>query len=323
MAKLQELNSQLTKESRAHAHATYEEALALSPDDYCLRENFAQFLDETGVLANAPVQEQKVSELLPQNPMTPCIIGRLLVRMGHLDDAEKSFLRALAIRSDYVLALNEMGVMLANQQKTSEAAKYFARVLKIDPGSVDAYQNWGFMEQNLGNWNQAITHYHAAADHQPNGPADHFYHAATLLMQLRGSESVDYFSAAVHMNPNFWQARYLLGIELAAEGKIEEAQAQFSAAVSIRPDFARAHLNHGIVLVKLGKPDEALQEFQTTLQPQSGGHGSAAKSPSGSGEYSGANHAEPVKAYSLPVGIFRITVAEPRQPSAGPVMWEL
>src|SRR4029077_18882633 len=97
-----ELSSQMTEQARKQSRAGYEEALALSPDDYCLRENFAQFLDQTGDLAEAPAQEQQVSELLPQNPMTPCIVGRLLVRLGNGGEAEKSFLRALAIRSDYV-----------------------------------------------------------------------------------------------------------------------------------------------------------------------------------------------------------------------------
>jgi len=266
MAKLQELNSQMTEQTRAQSRAMYEEALAVNPNDYCLRENFAQFLDETGDLADAPAEEQKVSELLPQNPMTPCIIGRLLVRLGDPDGAEKSFLRALAIRKDYVLALNEMGVIRANQRKTAEAAKYFARALKMDPGSVDAYQNWGFMEQNQGNWSQALDHYHAAANGQPNGPADYFYHAVTSVAVLRRDDALQYFNAAVQMNPNFWQARYLFGNELASEGRMEEALAQFSLVVRIRPDFAAGHLSAGLLLSKSGKLDEALKEFQITLR---------------------------------------------------------
>ncbi len=266
MAKLKELGSQLTQETRAQSRATYEESLALAPDDYCLRENFAQFLDQTGDLADAPSEEKRVSELLPQNPMTPCILGRLYVRLGNFSEAEKSFLQALSIRRNYAPALSELGTLMANQQKTAEAARYFARALKMNPGDVDTYLNWGFMEQNQGNWNVAMTHYHDAADRQPNGPADYFYHAVDLLMNRRGSETMDYFNAAVGMNPNFWQARYLFGSELAAEGRIEEAQAQFSAAVRIRPDFARAHLENGVGLAKLGKLDEALREFQTAVQ---------------------------------------------------------
>jgi tetratricopeptide (TPR) repeat protein len=266
MAKLQELSSQMTEQTRAQSRATYEEALALSPNDYCLRENFAQFLDEIGDLAQAPAQEQKVGELLPHNPMTPCIIGRLLVRLGNTDGAEKSFLRALAIRKDYVAALNEMGVLLANQQKTAEAARYFAGALGTDPGSVDAYQNRGFLQQNEGNWNQAISDYHAAADHQPNGPVDYLYHAVILAAEHQRNEAFEYFNAAVRLNPNFWQARYLFGNELASDGKIEEAQAQFSEVVRTRPDFAPGHLNDGLALANSGKLDEALKEFQITLR---------------------------------------------------------
>ena len=264
--KLKELNSQATEENRKQSRVAYEEALALSPEDYCLRENFAQFLDQTGDLAEAPGQEQRVSDLLPLNPMTPCIIGRLFVRLGNGGEAEKSFLRALAIRSDFVPALNEMGMLLANQRKTTEAANYFARSLKMDPGSVVAYLNWGFMEQNEEKWNEAIRHYQAAANHQTNGPADYFYRAVSLVAQRHGQEALDYFNAAVHMDPNFWQARYLFAGELASEGKIEEAQAQFSAVVRSRPDFAPGHLNHGLALTKLGKPDEALKEFQIALR---------------------------------------------------------
>ena len=78
------------------ARATYEAALALTPNDYFLRENFAQFLDESGDPADAPGQEQQVSDLLPQNPVTPCIIGRLYIRLGNPGEAEKNFLRSLA-----------------------------------------------------------------------------------------------------------------------------------------------------------------------------------------------------------------------------------
>ena len=266
MAKLQELNSQMTEDGRKQSRAIYEESLALTPGDYFLRENFAQFLDESGDLADAPAQEQQVSELLPQNPMTPCIIGRLLVRLGNTDGAEKCFSRALAIRSDYPAALNELGLILANQQKTAEAAGFFKRAIQADPGNFETYLNWGFMEQSDGKLEQAMAHYHTAANLQPNGPAAHFYQAVALAAELRNDDSINYFHNAIWLNPNFWQARYLLGAELADAGKIEEAQAQFSEAVRIRPDFDRAHLNNGVALAKLGKLDEALKEFQITVQ---------------------------------------------------------
>jgi tetratricopeptide (TPR) repeat protein len=110
-----------------------------------------------------------------------------------------------------------------------------------------------------------MSHYQAAANHQPNGPADYLYRAVSLIPGHQGGEALDDLNAAVQMDPNFWQARYLFGGELAAEGRTEEAQTQFSGVVRIRPDFAPGHLNDGLVLAKSGKLEEALKEFQTTL----------------------------------------------------------
>ncbi len=266
VAKLRELNSQLTDQNRAASRAMYQESLALSPDDYCLRENFAQFLDETGDLAAAPEQEQKVSELLPQNPMTPCIVGRLLVRLGDDAGAEKSFSRALAVRGDYAPALIEMGMLMANQQKKVEAARYFARALMSDPASVEANLDWGFMAQNAGNWEQAMVRYRAAADGQSHGPADFFYRAVALTAGHRGGEAFDYFNTAVRLNPNFWQARDSFGAALLAMGRVGDAQAQFSQVVRIRPDFAPGHLHAALSLEKSGDLDAALKELQTALR---------------------------------------------------------
>ena len=266
MAKLKELNSQMTDDARERARATYIEALKLAPDDYLLRENFSQFLDQTGDWGEAIKQEQQVCGLLPGFPEAYYKAGALLVREGKASDAADCFSNALAIQSDYAPALNDLGLIFANQLKTAEAARLFTRVLRINPGYVETYLDWGFMEQGEGEVDQAMGHYQKAADLQPNGPAAYFNQAVRLAAERRRDESITCFRNAIWMNPKFWQARYLLGGELAASEKIEEAQMQFSAVVSLRPDLAPAHLNDGVALAELGKLDEALKEFQMTLQ---------------------------------------------------------
>ena len=101
--------------------------LALNPDDYYLRENFAQFLDQTGDLAEAPragATGQRIAAAEPHDSLHHWpVAGPVGERPAKL---KNPFLRALAIRSDYVPALNELGLLLANQQKTAEAARYFS-----------------------------------------------------------------------------------------------------------------------------------------------------------------------------------------------------
>ena len=262
MAKLKELNSQKNEKTRDQARVMYKDALALAPEDSFLHGNFALFLDQTGDMAEAIKEQRLVGELLPQTPAAPYKIGLLLVRQGNTVEAEKNFSQALAVRSDYVPALTELALIMANRQETAAAVKCLNRVIRLNPGYLDAYLNLGFIEHCDGKLDEAETHYRAAADLQPAGPAGYFYQA----VGHQQNEAISYFRAAVWMNPAFWQARYLLGMELAAEGQIEEAQTQFSEVVRIRPDFARAHLNFGLGLASQGKLHEALKEFQITLQ---------------------------------------------------------
>jgi tetratricopeptide (TPR) repeat protein len=266
MATLKELGGQMNGQSREQSRALYRDAVARAPDDYILHENFAQFLSQIDNLPDAIKQERQFSDLLPQTPVGPFKIGSLLVRQGNVGEAQKSFSQALALRRDYLPALNEMGLILANQMKTAEAVRYFSEALRINPGFFEAYIGWGFMEQGEGKMEQAVAHYRQAAELQPKGPAAYFYQAILLAMQHQSKDAITQFQAAVWMNPQFWQAHYLLGVELAGQNKVGEAQAQFSEVTRQRPDFAKAHQNYAVALARQGKLEEAVKEFQVTLQ---------------------------------------------------------
>ena len=266
MAKLKDLSSQMNELTSKQARSMYQQAVESTPEDYFLHENFAQFLSEIGDLTAAITEEQQVGELLPQTPIAPYRIGSLFVMQGNIPEAEKSFLRVLAVRRDYVPALNELGLIAALRHDKAGAVKYFTQAIQLNPGYFETYLNWGFMEQYDGKWDQAAEHYRKAADLQSAGPASYFYQGVTLARAHRGNEAVKFLRGAVWANPKFWQARYILGMELVAAGNVAEAETQFSEVVRIRPDFARAHLNYGVALAKQRKLDDAMVQFKAALQ---------------------------------------------------------
>jgi tetratricopeptide (TPR) repeat protein len=265
MARLQQIQSQMSPDDQRQSKAMYDAAVAASPEDPQLRGNYAQFLGEIGDWENAIREQTAVCGLLPDFPAPFCKAGVLLVRQGKDSLAIEQFSRALALRRDYVPALNEMGLILASEQKTAGAGACFTNALRENPGYVETYLNLGFMEQSEGKLDAAMARYREAANLQTNGPAAYFNQAVALAAGHRRNEAVELFRAAVYMNPSFWQARYLLGVELTAAEKNPEAQEQFAEVVRFRPDFARAHLNLGVTLAKQGKLDDALGEFKTTL----------------------------------------------------------
>ncbi len=266
-AESNEINSRMNTQSPEQARDLYQQALALAPEDNLLHANFAQFLEAGGYLTEAIDQVQRVHQLLPQIAGPYFYLGTLLVRTGRTGEAAGYFARAIALQGDYYpQALNEQGLILANQREPAKATAYFMRALRADPDDVDAYLNLGFLELSQRNLDRALIYYRQAAQLQPQGPADFFSRAVAQAGLGRHREAIDYFRTLLPYAPELWQARYLFGVELATQADMEDAQAQFAEVIRYRPDYAPAHLDLAVILARQGKPDQALEEFRTVLR---------------------------------------------------------
>lgn len=264
--KIGELTARLDSEPPDQTRRLYQQALALAPADNFLHQNFAQFLGAMGDLAQATVEAQHVCELLPQRPAQYYDIGNLLIIQGRIDDAEESYLRALALQKDFAHALNGLGLIRENEQKTGDALACFKQARRANPDDPQTYLLLGFLEQDRGNLKQASIYYQNAARLQPQGMAEYFSEAVDASALGDRGRAIEAFGMVIQLDPACWQAHYLLGLEFVADGKFDEARKQFSVAVGYRPDFAPAHLNLGILLAKQEKTEQALTEFRDTLQ---------------------------------------------------------
>jgi len=265
-AKLAEAKSAMNTQTPEQSQQMYEQALALSPDDYFLHGNFERFLEKRGNLRQAIVEAKRCCELAPQLSGGYYYVGTLLVRAGKISEASNYFSQTLTIRSDRADAQNAIAEILANQQKITEAMDWFKRAIRANPDYVETYINLGFLQQNQEKNDAAMANYRKAASLEPNGPADYFNRANIAANSYQCDEAIACWFAAVQTKPDFWQAHYQLAIQLASKGEIEEAEKQFSEALHYRPDFVEAHLDFGTILARHGKPDQALAEFKAALK---------------------------------------------------------
>jgi tetratricopeptide (TPR) repeat protein len=265
-AKWAETKSLMNTQSPEQARQTYEQALALAPNDSFLHLNFVAFLEKCEFTTQAIVEAKRCCELVSEKPELYFHTGTLLVRAGKPAEAADYFSHALAIRSDYVEAQNEMGEILANQQKPAEATDWFKRAIGSNPGYAESYISLGFLQQNQGESGAAMASYQQAANLEPEGPADYFNRANVAASRYQWDEAIACLRAAVKAKPEFWQAHYQLGVQLAGNGETEDAEKQFMEAIRYRPDFTEARLDLGTALATQGKLDRALAEFHTVLQ---------------------------------------------------------
>jgi len=237
-AKLGEARSRMSSQTPEEARQMYERALALAPEDNLLHGNFEQFLEAGGNISQAIAEAERLCDLVPHLAGPYYYTGILLVRQGRTHEAEESFARALAVRSNYAQVHNELGLIRAGQGRTAEAAACFGRARRADPTCAETYLNLGFLEQRQGKGDEAMAYYEEAARLQPQGPADYFHRAVTLAAAHRSAEAIECFRILLEHEPAFWQAHFLLGTELAAASRDKEAQAEFAQVLHYRPDHA-------------------------------------------------------------------------------------
>lgn len=280
----------------------YRAALALSPEDWMLRENFGRLLESIGDRKGAIEQWGQVAEELPEEPEGYFHLGNLAFEGGALGQARGDFRRALKLRPGAVEALSGLGLVLAAQGQTNDALAQFDSALKLDPrfsaarvnravvlancgdlaGAISEYQtvlkwetnsvaariNLAKLYFNQGKASEAIALYTKALELKPDNAIAQFDLGNALSAQGRHEEALAHYASAVACDPGFVDAQYNLAVEQARFGKISEAVTHFAEAVRLRPGAADLHFNYGVALAKMQRFNDAAHEFEETLKLQ-------------------------------------------------------
>lgn len=229
---LSSVRSQMNSNEAVTARTTYRRALQERPDDFILHGNFARLLEETGDPSGAVAEWERVCALLPYHFGPDFYYGKLLARLGRLDEAERRFARTLQIRPDTVEVLDELGLVLIRKRKTPDALAQFNKAIALQPNNARLY----------------------------------LHQAEALAAQNQRDQAMISLRRAVELRPDYWEARYLLGVELAMHGDLAGAREELSEVVRLKPDHASARLNLGVALAKQNRLPEAILQFRETLR---------------------------------------------------------
>ena len=91
-----------------------------------------------------------------------------LHRLGLYEEAEKFYARALKLNQTSWEAWYNLGLALMKQRRHAEAIQSFEKSLLINPGNKDAFNNAGICYMSLRNYSQAVKCYERAMALDPN-----------------------------------------------------------------------------------------------------------------------------------------------------------
>ncbi|MCK4660442.1 MAG: tetratricopeptide repeat protein [Phycisphaerae bacterium] len=124
----------------------------------------------------------------------------------------------------------------------------------------------GFAYRDQGDLNQAVSHYAAGLEQDPDSAEAHNGLGVVLAESGRLVEAVACYAEALRIDPDFAEAHYHLANALMAQGKVEQAIAQYGEALRINSDFAEAHGAQANALAGLGKHHQAIPHYNEALR---------------------------------------------------------
>ncbi|UCD90127.1 MAG: tetratricopeptide repeat protein [Desulfobacterales bacterium] len=173
---------------------------------------------------------------------------------------------ALDVTDDNVIAHNNLGLVLAAQDKPAEAIHHYQEALRIDPSFVIARNNLGVVLLEQGRETAAAVHFHEAIRIDPALPGAYSNLARILEKQGKTAQAIRHYKQALRIDPNFVEAHNNLARISEKQGKTTQAIRHYKQALRIDPNFVEAHNNIGVIFTKQGRLKEAESAFRMVLR---------------------------------------------------------
>jgi protein O-mannosyl-transferase len=180
--------------------------------------------------------------------------------------SETLWTHTLKYTSDNKVACNNLGVVLIDQNRSSDAMPYLEEALKINPSYLDARLNLGGAFMKMGQVELAATQFEAALETDPDHVKANADYGAAVTRLGRLDLAERHLKKALDIQPFNRDARVNYGIVLAMLGRTDDAMEQYKAAIEIDPNCAEAHHNLAMAWAKTNKLDEAIPEYEATLR---------------------------------------------------------
>lgn len=111
------------------------------------------------------------------------VYGVILMREGHLPEAEHSFRNAIRFNPKYVDAYANLGDVFMDQDKAAEAVPNYRRALELDPRDLHARQGLAVALGSLQQYEEAVPHFKEVLRIDPNN-ANAMHNLALTVAKL-------------------------------------------------------------------------------------------------------------------------------------------
>ncbi len=199
----------------------------------------------------------------------------------YLAEAETEVIRALQLDNKNALAYAYYAEILTDQQKQVQAQEQIRRALELDTNSMDVHRVNAYVQETLGQYQEAIAEYEEAAKSAPNltflyiqiGITYRFIGSTTINEEVRNNlydEALNQFAKAVTINEQLGindPIPYLaIGKTYTQMGQFFAASRNVGKAVEFDPSNPDVYASLGIVYFKARNFESAIPALKCAVE---------------------------------------------------------
>lgn len=243
-----------------------EQRIIADPTNASLFEERARLFEELDSVLAAMNDWKRAIALDSLNGGYHEALADLFYRKVRLEEAEYHLRRTIAVAPPAVSAKLKLGELLLAQRRYQPAMDVVNDALREDPQLAHGYYLKGWIHQETGDTNLAISSYRTSVERDPL-----FYKAHTqlgVLLSTRGDAvAMDHFNSALRVKPNGWEALYGKAMFAQENGMDSLALDCYARIKESDPLNPLAWYNTGYVLLEhLDRPADAVVEFTGAIE---------------------------------------------------------
>jgi predicted O-linked N-acetylglucosamine transferase (SPINDLY family) len=174
---------------------------------------------------------------------------------------------------DHLIALQRLGLSLAQQGQIEEAITLLQLALELQPEATETLKNLGIALAQRSQFEAAIAHFHQALalNAQDHAQAADTYRHLGMAWEDQGNleTAIACYQKALKLQPGFAAAYNNLGIALKLQGNLPDAIACYQKALDLDPTFYKA-IHNLVLALKEGQSQDLLTSVEQVLYLDAG-----------------------------------------------------
>ena len=236
---------------------------------------YEEYLEQGEILAGEGLIEEALSRFeqalaaAPENPEVIEAVGRALLNLDRLEEAEASFLDALELDPEWVAPRMGLALVALRRDEPFKIVHHLERAIEADPEYPDAYVELGRYYGSMAEPALAKATFERWTARHPED-ADMLINAGLTAFDAADfAQALEFFEKAVEVASGEEQksgARTFRANTLDMLGRYEEAVEAYEEVIAETPEWWEAHANLGICHARNGRPERSEAAFRRGLE---------------------------------------------------------